>query len=125
MAVHLFRPDPETRLNESAVNESQAFASSPENISDNARLFLLETFTQEEQKQVVDYLSLRYASRLESITGSWVPLPVPDKIQPLSKAQDTRTVGRIRFDQIPNYPLNFPLHGIYDLAQHQPLAGGE
>lgn len=86
-----------------------------------SRRLLLEAFTADERNAVVDYLKARYGDRVSMITGQALDFPIPLGLRPLSDIPEGKTVGFIRFDQVPNYPLSFPVHGFYDLARHKPL----
>ncbi len=68
---------------------------------------VLEAFTEAERDAVVAYLSLQ--------------LPVPRGVVPFSALPEGKTMGVIRFDEVPRYPLPFAIRGFYDLAQHEPL----
>ena len=120
--VHLFRPSwdeedygryPWEELIGGAVSEDRA--ESPENSKD----VILETFTADESQRLIDYLRHRYADRLASIRCTVLDFPVPLDLTPLSRIQVTGTVGRMDLDRIPNYSLDFPVKGIYDLSRHQ------
>lgn len=121
--VHLFRPEvdpsdaaawPWARLLGEPVEPGR---DDPE----GSRRLLLEAFTADERHQVVEYLKERYADRVSAITGQALEFPIPLGLRPLSEIPEGKTVGFIRFEKVPNYPLPFPLHGFYDLARHRPL----
>ena len=82
---------------------------------------VLEAFTETERDAVVDYLSQRYADRLTCIIACPLQLPVPRGVVPFSALPEGKTMGVIRFDEVPRYPLPFAIRGFYDLAQHEPL----
>lgn len=82
---------------------------------------VLEAFTEAERDAVVDYLSRRYADRLTCIIACPLQLPVPRGVVPFSALPEGKTMGVIRFDDVPRYPLPFAMRGFYDLAQHEPL----
>ncbi|BFR48454.1 hypothetical protein RVX_R15150 [Nitratidesulfovibrio sp. HK-II] len=82
---------------------------------------VLEAFTEAERDAVVDYLSRRYADRLTCIIACPLQLPVPRGVVPFSALPEGKTMGVIRFDDVPRYPLHFAMRGFYDLAQHEPL----
>jgi hypothetical protein len=120
--VHLFRPFwdeddygryPWEELIGGAVSEDRP--ESPE----NSKNVLLETFTAEESRQLVEYLKERYGDKLASIHCSVLDFPVPMDLTPLSSVRETGTVGRLDLDSVPNYPLDFPVKGIYDLSRHE------
>lgn len=120
--VHLFRPSwdeedygryPWEELIGGAVSEDRA--ENPENSKD----VILETFTADESQRLIDYLRHRYADRLACIRCTVLDFPVPLDLTPLSRIQVTGTVGRMDLDRIPNYSLDFPVKGIYDLSRHE------
>ncbi len=120
--VHLFRPTwddeeygsyPWEELIGGAVSEDR-----PES-PDNSKNVILETFSAEESRQLMEYLRKRYWEKLASIHCSVLDFPVPMDLTPLSGVQTTETIGRMDLDQIPNYPLDFPVKGIYDLSRHE------
>ena len=82
---------------------------------------VLEAFTEAERDAVVNYLSQRYADRLTCIIACPLQLPVPRGVVPFSALPEGKTMGVIRFDEVPRYPLPFAIRGFYDLAQHEPL----
>ena len=92
----------------------------PESETDALRT-VLEAFTEAERDAVVDYLSRRYADRLTCIIACPLQLPVPRGVVPFSALPEGKTMGVIRFDDVPRYPLPFAMRGFYDLAQHEPL----
>ena len=82
---------------------------------------ILEAFTEEESRALVDYLEQRYAEHIEKITVCPLDLPVPLGVAPLSGIPEGKSTGFIRFEAVPNYPLPFVARGFYDLAIHEPL----
>jgi len=88
---------------------------------EGSRKVLLEAFTREERDQIIDYLSSRYASRLTKITAAPLGFPIPQGLVPLSSFPEGKTIGTIKLDTIPRYPLPFPIRGLYDLSRHKPL----
>ncbi len=86
---------------------------------------VLEAFTEKERDMLVEYLKTRYESRLTHITAMPMDFPVPLGLTPLSSIPEGKSIGFIRFDKIPNYTLPFAVHGLYDLAQHEPIVQGE
>ena len=82
---------------------------------------ILEAFTEEESRALVDYLEQRYAEHIEKITDCPLDLPVPLGVAPLSGIPEGKSTGFIRFEAVPNYPLPFVARGFYDLAIHEPL----
>lgn len=123
--VHLYRPD--WKEEETKIYDWEKLLGDPirenKNIdTSGSRKLLLETFNIEERDQILDYLQTRYQSRLKSITSSVLPFPIPLGLVPLSEIPEEKTISRIYFEKIPNYSLNFPVHGIYDLSRHSPLS---
>lgn len=122
--VHLFRPaqeDPDsTDYDWKTLIDDHHHPDVPRD-EETTRRFILEAFTEEERDTVVEYLKERYKDRVSSITSCTVEFPVPIGLPALSSMPEGKTIGFIRFDRIPNYPLDFPMHGLYDLAQHEPL----
>lgn len=125
--VHLFRPAGEESLPDynwvDLIDDHHHpdVAYEPEAV----KRFIMEAFTEAERDQVLEYLKERYANKLESITACPIEFPVPLGITPLSDIPEGKTAGFIRFDQIPNYNLGFPLRGFYDLSQHEPLVSDQ
>ncbi len=119
--VHLFRP--EWPADEEAIYDWGSLLGDPirpEQSVDptGSRKVLLETFNAEEKDRLVEYLSQRYESRLESITARTLQFPIPMGLTPLSEVPEQGTIGKIHFEKIPNANLDFPVHGIFDLSRH-------
>jgi len=91
---------------------------------ENSRKVLLEAFILEERDQLVDYLRNRYGSKLESIVSCVLNFPIPRGLSALSDIAEGKSVGRIRLENVPHYALSFPVHGLYDLNQHEPIMEG-
>ncbi|MFW5734595.1 MAG: hypothetical protein ACOCWR_05995 [Oceanidesulfovibrio sp.] len=126
--VHLFRPDfDEAEMASYDWDKLLGDAIHPEMPADPelSKRVLMEAFTAEERDQVIEYIKDRYADRVSVVNSGPVDLPVPLGLPPLSDLPEGKTIGFIRFDQIPNYPLSFTLRGMYDLAQHEPLVTGD
>lgn len=121
--IHLFRPVGEDMGEDYDWNELIEDHHHPEveRNYDATQRFILEAFTEAERDRVIAYLKERYQSKLDSITSCTIDFPVPLGITPLSDIAEGKTSGFIRFDEIPNYSLDFPLRGFYDLSQHEPL----
>lgn len=120
--VHLFRPD--WTNEELQIYDWEHLLGDPirrdqEIDPSGSRKVLIETFNLTEKDTVLEYLQNRYASRLLSITVTVIPFPIPMGLVPLSEIPEQQQIGRIRFEEIPNYPLLFPFHGIYDLNRHK------
>lgn len=122
--VHLFRnswePSEEEAINWNAVVGEpleQDTGLPPE----SSRKVILESFTSEERDTIVDYLKEQYATRLSAITSLPLDLPIPGGLPPLSSMSEGKSVGFIRFEKIPSYPLEYPLRGLYDLSLHKPI----
>jgi hypothetical protein len=92
---------------------------------EGSRKMVLESFTRDERDRLVEYLKERYADRLEAIESRALDFPVPLGLAPLSSVPEGKSIGFIRFDAIPNYTLDFPVRGLYDLARHRPIVEEE
>jgi hypothetical protein len=88
---------------------------------EGSRKVLLESFSAQERDLVVKFLQERYADRLQSLSASAMPFPIPMGLVPLSEIPEEGTIGRIRFERYPGYTLEFAVHGIFDLARHERL----
>ena len=122
--VHLFRPkwDPE----EYSLYDWPDLIGNPlpgakEIDPISARKVLLETFNEKEKDIIVDYLKKRYNTRLKEIRISILRLPIPLGLVGLSEIEPQGDIGIIEFEKIPNYPLDFPFHGLYNLARHEKI----
>jgi hypothetical protein len=87
----------------------------------SSRKVLLESFTIEERDIILDYMKKRYLSRLYAINSRPLDFPIPMGLIPLSEIPEDDDIGCIRFEEIPNYTLPFPVHGLYILSQHEPV----
>jgi hypothetical protein len=87
----------------------------------SSRKVLLESFTIEERDIILDYMKERYATRLSAINSRPLDFPIPMGLIPLSEIPEDNDIGCIRFEEIPNYTLPFPVHGLYILSQHEPV----
>ena len=90
----------------------------------NSEHVILESFTYDELKALLGYLAERYASRLVHISTNVLDFPVPPGLLSLGSMPEGKDIGRIRFEIVPGYTLPFVVHGLYDLAQHQPIDPG-
>ncbi|MBW1925714.1 MAG: hypothetical protein JRI35_00740 [Deltaproteobacteria bacterium] len=122
--IHLFRPDWDEK--EARHYDWSKLLGDP--IDRNApfdpvssRKVLLESFTTEERDIILDYMKKRYVSRLSAINSRPLDFPIPLGLIPLSEIPEDGNIGRIRFEEIPNYTLSFPVHGLYILSQHEPV----
>ncbi|MDD4649431.1 MAG: hypothetical protein PHO79_05365 [Desulfoplanes sp.] len=88
---------------------------------DGSKKLLMEAFTREERDMIISYLSEKYASRLSKITAAPLGFPIPQGLNPLSSFPEGKTIGTIKLDKIPTYPLPFHVRGLYDLSQHRPI----
>lgn len=124
VVAHLFRPD-QSPHEDQDYDWSQLIYKSDKSSSDrcDTKEVILESFTQEELNQLVDYLSQRYADRLVNICTNVLSYPLPTGLLPLKAMPEGKDMGRIRFEIVPNYPLSFIVHGFYDLSQHKPMVG--
>lgn len=92
----------------------------PGSIEDTKRM-ILETFTREERDDVIRYVEKQYGNRLEAVTAAPISFPVPKGTMPLCSFPEGKSMGFIRFEDMPDYPLPFTFHGFYDLEQHDPI----
>lgn len=126
--VHLFRPDYDLaeadNYNWDKLLGDPLHPELPVDI-EKSKCILLESFTEEERDQIVDYLDRRYIDRLSALNSGPLDLPIPLGLPPLSSIPGGKTIGFIHFEQVPNFDLPFKVHGFYDLAQHKPLVEGE
>jgi len=88
--------------------------------SEGSRKVLLETFTAKERNQLVEYLQDRYASKLSAIKTSVLDFPIPLGLTALSDVDESGSLGKIHLNEVPNFSLNFQVHGLFDLSQHKP-----
>ena len=126
--VHLFRPfwdKEEENIYSWDKILGDPIENGPEPDINRSKKILLEAFTQDERDQLIDYLARRYASRLKNISSAPLDFPIPLGLMPLSEMPEDENFGRIRLEQIPNYPLPFPVHGFYDLSSARPIIQGE
>lgn len=86
---------------------------------------IMEAFNRSERDQLVQYLQNRYAGRLTAINSATLPFPVPSGLAPLTAMPEDENLGRIRLEKVPNYPLDFSVHGFYDLSAHPPILRDE
>lgn len=126
--VHLFRSDiPEAELQ--AINLDECIDTDYEKYRlqpyltgtlEDTKQMVLECFTKEERDAIIDYLEERYHTRLEGIFATPLSFPVPQGTMPLASIPEGKSMGFIKFDKVPGYPLNFIFRGFYDLDQHEP-----
>lgn len=122
--VHLFRPDyDEADLKLYDWDKVIGGPLEPETEYDkeSSKRVLLEAFTAEERNKIVAYLKERYSDRISRIDACPLDLPIPAGLPPLSTYPEGKSIGFIRFDDLPNYPLDFRFRGLYDLSRHEPL----
>jgi hypothetical protein len=122
--VHLFRPDWDEKEAQS-YDWSKLLGDPIDRDAPidpiSSRKVLLESFTIEERDILLDYLKKRYVSRLSAINSRPLDFPIPLGLTPLSEIPEDDDIGCIRFEEIPNYTLPFPVHGLYILSQHEPV----
>ncbi len=120
--VHLFKPQWDKELEE-ALDWDEILGSPirDESLADpvRSRKILLETFSSQENETVLNYLKSYYESRLNSLHTRIIGYPIPKDLIPLSYIPESENIGIIRFEDNPNYPLDFPVHGVYDLSKHK------
>lgn len=119
--VHLFRPTWDVQ--EEEVYDWERLLGNPVRPDQpvdptGSRQVIMETFTRPEKQELLQYLGRHYQNKLESITVRALQFPVPMGLYPLSAVQEQGKIGKIRFDQLPNYDLDFQVHGLYDLSKH-------
>ncbi|WP_028587087.1 hypothetical protein [Desulfocurvus vexinensis] len=121
--VHLFRPGAgEAEYAAYAWNNLLGDAIEPgQDDPEGSKRVLLEAFTKAERDQVLAYIQERYADRVSEATARPMSFPIPKGLTPLSAIPEGKSIGLVRFSDLPNYPLPFPMHGLYDLSQHEPL----
>lgn len=87
---------------------------------EDTKQMVLESFTEEERDAIINYLEERYDTRLEGISVAPLSFPVPQGTMPLATIPEGKSMGFIRFDNMPGYPLKFKFRGFYDLDLHEP-----
>ncbi|WP_045210694.1 hypothetical protein [Desulfonatronovibrio magnus] len=125
--VHLYRPQWD-KAEEQSYPWDRLLVQPPSQTKDKvdkSRQVILESFTEAERDQLIDYLKERYQDRLTLINSAFLSFPVPAGLMPLSMMPENENFGRIRFELIPNYSLDFQVHGFYDLGAHAPILTGE
>jgi len=106
----------------SEVEPPEAGAEAAEAIDpENSRKVLLEAFTAGERDQVIAYLRHRYGSKLEGITSCTLNFPIPKGLAALADVAEGKSIGRMRLETVPKYALPFPVHGLFNLNQHEPI----
>ena len=118
--VHLFRPHWEADEGNNWAWEELVSPGDPDAM-EQTRTVILETFSSQEMETLVEYLTERYGERLAALATSALPFPLPPGIRPLGSIPEGKDIGRIRFEMVPGYSLGFPVHGLYSLAQHEPM----
>jgi len=86
-----------------------------------SKRIVMESFTDDERDRIINYLKEQYSTRLTAIHSSPLTFPVPTGLTGLSQIEAGKGIGFIEFKKIPSYPLDIPLKGLYDLAQHLPI----
>ncbi len=127
--VHLFRPDADPgefeALSAMDIVEKPKFETPAEARTTEARedalRTALEAFTTDEGNKVLEYLDKRYGALLGPVMVCPLEMPIPLGVVPLSTIPENRSMGFIRFNEAPNYPLDFAVWGFYDLNAHEPL----
>ena len=121
--VHLFRHvwdlEEEEAIDWDKLLAAQNMAEAEE--AAGSRRVVLEAFTKEERDSIVAYLQEHYPTRLEAITSSAIPFPVPIGLMALSDVGEGKSIGFIHFERIPHFALPFAMRGLYDLSQHPPI----
>ncbi|BBD07510.1 hypothetical protein [Desulfovibrio ferrophilus] len=121
--VHLFRPEfSEEEFNSYNWDGLLGDPVEPDLTDpEGSKKLMLEAFTKEERDQIFDYIERRYEDRVIEATSAPMSFPIPTGLSPLSAVPEGKTIGLIRFSQLPNFDLPFPMHGLYDLSQAEPL----
>lgn len=123
--VHLFRPEWD-EAEEADYRWDQLLGDpvSPDVVADPAgsRKVFMESFTPGERDAIIAFLKETYADKLVSIVSRPLSFPIPLGLVPLSSIPEGKDIGIIRFEKIPSYRLGIPMHGLYDLSQHEPMA---
>lgn len=122
--VHLFRPVWDAKDADLLAWELLISVDDVATNRGDSKKVILETFTLDELEAVLEYVSQRYADRLENLTSSALSFPIPTGLLPLCAMPEGKDMGRIRFDIVPGYTLPFIVHGWYDLSQHKPINDG-
>lgn len=121
--VHLFRPEfDEAEYAEYAWDALLCDPVEPgQDDPEGSKRVLLEAFTKDERDSIFEYIKSRYEDRVSEANASPMSFPIPKGLSPLSAIPEGKTIGLIRFSQLPNFDLPFPLSGLYDLSQAEPL----
>lgn len=122
--VHLFRPEWTEEEEKSYPWEKmlgQPMDPSLPMDPETSRKVYMETFTAGERDRIIAFLQEQYADRVSVISAQPIPFPIPMGLPALSSVPEGKNVGVIRFSKIPSYTLDIPLHGLFDLSQHEPI----
>jgi hypothetical protein len=121
--VHLFRPEwDEEDFGAYQWDRMLGDPVDPSNTDPSgSRKVFLETFGPGERDSIVNFLQKQYGDRLRSITSMPMSFPIPLGMTPLCDVCEGKSIGIIRFEKLPSYKLGIPLHGLFDLSQHDPL----
>lgn len=121
--VHLFRPEfDEAEFDGYAWDHLLGGAVEPgRDDPEGSKRVVLEAFTSQERDQIFEYIKTHYEGRVSEASSNAMSFPVPKGLAPLSSVPEGKTIGLIRFSQLPNFDLPFPMHGLYDLSQAEPL----
>lgn len=124
--AHLFRPTwDQSEATTYTWDRLIRLDQEPVSTHGNSQEVILESFTRNELEALVHYLTERYADRLVHVSTNVLDFPVPSGLLPLSSMPEGKDIGRIRFEIVPGYTLPFLMHGLYNLAQHQPIDPGQ
>jgi hypothetical protein len=122
--VHLFRPawdkEEEEEMKWDSLLGSPMDPSLPAT-EEGSRKVLMESFTAGERDRIVEFLKRQYGERLAAISSYPLSFPVPRGLVALSDVPEGKSIGIIRFEKLPSYDLDIPLHGLFDLSQHEPI----
>ena len=78
---------------------------------------ILEAFTEQEARDIGDWLNEKYGEQIEKLMIYPMDLPVPLGIGPLNSIPEGKNSGFIRFDRAKDYPFPFELKAYYDLGE--------
>lgn len=129
--VQIIRPNPAPE--EFAALENKKLVAPPppempagliENSSTRQALgCILEAFTEEESEKLAKYLAERYGDKFDLLRICPLDIPVPFGVAPLAGIPESEKSGFIRFEKVPDYPLDFPVWAYYDLTSQTSFTG--
>ncbi|EPR44103.1 hypothetical protein dsx2_1847 [Desulfovibrio sp. X2] len=123
--VHLFRPEWTAEEQENYRWELMLGGPVAPNVPPDpvgSKQVFMESFGPGERDAIIEFLKKTYEDKLVAIYSAPLSFPIPLGLVPLSSVPEGKDIGIIRFEKIPSYDLGIPLHGLYDLSQHEPMA---